>query len=184
MMHPIKNADQIRRDLIQILIDDAVACCDYQRDVYMYVDDDDNATLDLFVNVGENSWLDDGHYCLTTLREHTDQITDNFETAADLADAIGMTVQEIRQRTLDYFDRGDDFELDDVDLCDMCNYAETEHQDQLTVWMRELCDETRSNFAEQADEIIRTFNERQLLAAQNTAELMALPINQVDYIEL
>ncbi len=184
MLHPIKNADQIRRDLIQILIDDAVACCDYQRDVYMYVDDDGNAELVLFTNVGGNSWLDDDHYCLTILPEHTDQITDNFESEEQLADALDMTEQELRQRTLDYFDRGDDFELDDVDLCDMCKYAETEHQDQLTVWMRELCDETRSNFAEMADYIIRTFNERQRDAAYNTADLMSLPINQVDYIEL
>lgn len=184
MLHIIKNADQIRRDLIQILIDDAVDLPGYQRDVYMYVDDDDNATLDLFTNVGGNSWLDDDHYCLTTLPEHLDHITDYFETDADLADALGMTEQELRQRTLDYFDRGDEFEFDDVDLYDMCKYAETEHFDRLIVWMREHCDEIRSEFAEQADEIIRTFNERQLAAAQNTAELMALPINQVDYIEL
>lgn len=184
MLHIINNADQIRRDLIQILIDDVVACCDYQRDVYMYVDADDNAELELFANIGGNSWCDDGHYCLAVLHEHTDRITDNFETAADLADALDMTEHELRQRTLDYFDRDDNSDLDDVDLCDMCKYAETEHADQLTVWMREICVETRSNFAELADHIIDTFNARQLATAQNTAELMELPIDQVDYIEL
>lgn len=182
MLHIINNADQIRRDLIQILIDDAVDLPGYQRDVYMYVDADDNATLDIFVNVGGNSWLDDDHYCLTTLPEHLDQITENFETAADLADAIGMTEQELRQRTLDYFDRDD--ELDDVDWYDMRKYAETEHADQLRVWMREYCDEIRSNFADMANYIIRTFNERQHDAAYNTADLMELPINAVDYIEI
>lgn len=184
MLHIINNADQIRRELIQILIDDAVDLPGYQRDVYMYVDADGNATLDIFVNVGGNSWLDDDHYCLTTLPEHLNRITDNFEFAVDLADALDMTEQELRQRTLDYFDRGDEFEIDDVDLYDMCKYAETEHFDRLIVWMREYCDEIRSEFAKQADEIIRTFNESQFLAAQNTAELMALPINAVDYIEL
>lgn len=157
MLHTINNADQIRRDLIQILIDDAVDLPGYQRDVYMYVDADGNATLDIFVNVGGNSWLDDDHYCLTTLPEHLDRITDTFETAADLADALDMTEHELRQRTVDYFDRGEEFELDDVDWHDMCKYAETEHADQLRVWMREHCDAMRSDFAEQADEIIRTF---------------------------
>lgn len=182
MMHPIKNADQIRRDLIQILIDDAVECRNYQRDVYMYVDDDDNAVLDLFVNVGGNSWIDDDHYCLTVLREHTDQITDNFETAEELADALGMTSEDLADRTYCYLDN--DYALEELDFADMCKYAELEHADHLIVWMREHCDAMRSDFAEQADEIIRVFNERQLRAAQNTAELMALPINAVDYIEL
>lgn len=184
MMHPIKNADQIRRDLIQILIDDAVECCRYRRDVYMYVGDDDNAVLDLFTNIGGNSWRNDNHYCLMVLREHTDQITDNFETAEELAGALGMTENLLRLRTLDYFDFDDEFEPDDVDWCDMCKYAECEYADRLIVWMRERCDVMRSDFAEQADEIIRVFNERQLAAAQNTAELMEMPINQVDYFEL
>lgn len=182
MLHLIKNADQIRRDLIQILIDDAVDCCRYQRDVYMYVDDADNATLELFTNVGGNDWIDDDHYCLTVLREHTDQITDNFETAADLADALGMTEEELADDTYCYLDN--DFALEELSFADMCKYAELEQQDRLIVWMREHCDAMRSDFAEQADEIIRVFNERQLRAAQNTAELMALPINSVDFIEL
>lgn len=184
MLHIIRNADQIRRDLIQILIDDAVACCNYQRDVYMYVDGDDNATLDLFTNVGGNSWRNDDHYCIAKLSEHTDKITDYIECPDQLADALGMSEQDLRQRTLDYFDRGDEFELDDVDWYDMCKYAETEHQDRLTVWMRQLCDNSRSHFVALADNIIMVFNDRQLAAAQNTAELMELPINQVDYIEL
>ena len=182
MLHSIKNADQIRRDLIQILIDDAVDLPGYQRDVYMYVDDDDNATLDLFTNVGGNSWLDDSHYCLTTLPEHLDHITDYFETAADLADALGMTEEELADDTYCYLDN--DYALEELSFADMCKYAETEHFDRLIVWMREHCDEIRSEFAEQADEIIREFNERQFLAAQNTAELMGLPINAVDFIEL
>lgn len=182
MMHSIKNADQIRRDLIQILIDDAVECCRYRRDVYMYVGDDDNAVLDLFTNVGGNSWRNDNHYCLAVLREHTDQITDNIETAEELAEALGMTAEDLADRTYCYLDN--DYALEELNFADMRLYAEREHADRLIVWMREHCDAMRSDFAEQADEIIRTFNERQLRAAQNTAELMELPINAVDYIEL
>lgn len=69
-MFTINNYNEVVENLAELLkqfdIDESM----YQTDVYMYVDENGNATLDTFVNVGGNSWLDDNHYTIYTDKEH------------------------------------------------------------------------------------------------------------------
>lgn len=103
----IKNRAEIVEKLAEILHQFDVKHTNYQEDVYMYVDDNGNAKLDTFVNVGGNSWLDDNHY--TLYRKHewcSGKINpeEMFSTIEDFADYLELTKDELIKAAADYFE--------------------------------------------------------------------------------
>ena len=57
----LRNADELRDEFIEILKQFDKDLNEYQTDVYLYVDENNNGEWYLFTNVGGNSWLNDDH---------------------------------------------------------------------------------------------------------------------------
>ena len=106
-MKEIKNIEEITAKLAEMLKQFDIELNRYQTDVYLYIDENGTATLDTFVNVGGNSWINDDHYTLYRDKEHFDTIYDTFTTVAELADAAGIDMQTIEHKFGDCADWAD-----------------------------------------------------------------------------
>lgn len=60
----------IRPDLIRILEDLERVRMPYQTDIYLYFTEDGEPYLTTFINIGGNSWLNDDHIKLWSIRPH------------------------------------------------------------------------------------------------------------------
>lgn len=162
----INNYDEVVDELSEIMRDFDKARNQYHTDVYIYFDDNMNGTLDTFTNVGGNSWLDDDHYVLYTDKPHYDD--DNFstfQTIPDLADALGMSEDELIEQA--YMASGlaeDGYDISDVDYSDVQEYIKNndELSDRLT---DAYCDYIDNSFYDDyipvAQEIVDGFIEMQ-----------------------
>lgn len=154
----IENTEEIRQRLTEMLMEDAKEMCGYQRDIYMYIDDNGRASLEWFINVGGNSWLDDDHIRLHVCREHYEGIEDSIEDTKMLAEIIDMTDAELADHV------SEDMEIDreDVDYDDCFRWAFASYADQIHEWYDDCIEDARSDYANQADEILRDHNRYQL----------------------
>lgn len=96
-MKELKNRETVIERLVEMLKAFDKEMHNYQTDVYLYIDADGNGTLDEFVNVGGNSWLNDNHYVLYTDKEHTETLADWYSeySTKTIAEIIGLTEQEL-----------------------------------------------------------------------------------------
>lgn len=113
----LRNYGEILDEFADILKQFDRKCNKYHTDVYLYIDEDTNkGILDLFQNVGGRSWIDDDHICIYTDYPHEENAVDNsFVTIDELADAIGLTEDELIRMTAEYF--GYDEDEIDFSLC-------------------------------------------------------------------
>lgn len=149
----IENTEEIRQRLTRMLMDDASDMCRYQRDIYMYIDEDGQAQLDWFVNVGGNSWIDDDHFLLYVCRQHYEGIEDSIEGTAMLADILGLTDAELADVVcLDY-----EIKREDLDADDCFRWAFDRFGDRLREWYEECIEDAASDYEDEADEILRSF---------------------------
>ncbi len=70
----IKNRNQIIEELAGIMLQADLDHNNYQTDIYLYLSEDGTATLDEYINVGGNSWLNDDHYLLWIDKPHYEDI--------------------------------------------------------------------------------------------------------------
>lgn len=150
----IENTEEVRQRLTQMLMDDASEMCRYQRDIYMYIDEDGQARLDWFVNVGGYSWIDDDHFLLYRCREHYDDIFDSIDGIPHLADILEISSP---QSLILYVSRSLDISPDEVDFSDCCRYASDNCMDTVRAWYEQSIEDAASDYADQADEIMRAF---------------------------
>lgn len=94
-MSTIKNREEITEALAHMLRMFDMELRNYQTDVYMYIDGSGVASLEEFVNVGGNSWLDDAHITIYSDREHYNTHVEAFEDAETLAEAAGITMEDV-----------------------------------------------------------------------------------------
>lgn len=116
----IKNRETVIEKLAEMLKQFDIDRNKYQTDVYMYVDEKGNATLDTFTNVGGNSWLDDDHYTIYSDKEHHESVSDFFQTIEEFADALEISVEELKSKTAEYRK----IELDEVDYSEVQIYVD------------------------------------------------------------
>lgn len=122
-MRIIKNRDAILDELTEMLKNFDMEMNKYQTDVYLYYDEEDRtAELDTFVNVSENSWLNDDHYTIYTDRMHTDNFFDFYSSVDEIAEAVGLTKEQLIEQAALYHD----YTIDDVDTYDVCRYIESD----------------------------------------------------------
>ena len=57
----LNNYEEVVDELVDLMVRLDAEVPDYQVDIYLYVDEDRNGSLDTFVNVGGNSWIEDDH---------------------------------------------------------------------------------------------------------------------------
>lgn len=161
----LKNSDALYEEFVEMLKQFDKDKNSYQTDVYLYVDDNMNGTLDTFVNVGGNSWLNDDHYVLYRDKEHYNDWSDFFQTEGDIAEALGLTEKGLILRTLSYMKKeyGDnDLDIDDVTYEEIRRYiTDTGLDDKLIEAENEYIDDNTSDYYDKANEVIRYFNEMQ-----------------------
>jgi len=170
----IKNRDEIVEQLTNLLKAFTVCPCDYQRDIYLYLDANGCAKLDVFVNPGGNSWRNDDHHTIyTDMGVGTDlfgdEVYDVFEDwgFADYAEVLGVSAEELMQKTAAnsmWYDDDDEvsecaFLLDEFKRAVEC-YEEgfEEYYEKLCEYRKEcIYDDPNGFFTDWAEGIIANF---------------------------
>lgn len=116
----IKNADEITEELAELLIGYTSRLrVDYDTDIYAYYNERTReVTLDEFINVGGNSWLDDDH--ITIYRDHqkNEDIFDTYNNKEDLAAALDISEAELTAQVAAYRDE----DPEDLNFYDYAQY--------------------------------------------------------------
>lgn len=156
----IKNREEIIEQLTKMLMQFDKDCNKYQTDVYLYYDkENQTAKLDTFVNVGGNSWLDDDHHTIYTDREHYDDgVFSYYQQSTEIAEALKMSEEEFGAKIRQYYNMD---ENENPDWYEICKFAKSndEYMEKLTANYNDIIDEMRSEYAENAERIIREFEE-------------------------
>lgn len=159
----IKNRKEIIEQLTEMLMQfDKDANTSYQTDVYLYYDEENQtATLDTFVNVGGNSWLNDDHYTIYTDKEHYDgDMWSFYQSIEELAEYAEISLDELREKVIEHLklndDEKEDFELDYYEAREYFK-ANEEYMEKLQEALDEYIDSIRSDYVENAEEIISRF---------------------------
>ena len=120
----INNVDVIIEELKNMLMNFAKEMNKYHTDVYMYLDEKRNGRLKEFVNVGNNSWLDDDHITIYTDNPHYEDVFDVFLTIDEIANCVNMSERELKILTAKYFDIDED-DIDDITYHDVTDYVKS-----------------------------------------------------------
>lgn len=162
----IKNREEIIEELTELLMQFDKDCNQYQTDVYLYFDRDTNtATLDTFVNVGGNSWLNDDHYTIYCDREHHEDWSDYYCNRGDFAWGLDMSVEDFDKEVLDFLNLDDDEKVDyEIEGYDELSYvtSRNDYRDKLKSVYEDSVEEHRPEYAERAEAIFE-LNEDVLL---------------------
>lgn len=162
-MKELKNREEVVEQLTDMLIDFDKSLNQYQTDVYLYYEDEtQTATLDTFVNVGGNSWLDDDHYTIYRDREHYDGWEDYFCNAGDFAWGLDMSSEDFDREVCEYLKQ--DYEVEEgyePEWYEKRDYIRTrdDYMEKLINVFKQSVDENRANYAEQAEQIISEWEE-------------------------
>ena len=162
--YDLKNADALRDEFVDMLMNFDKKANPYNTDVYLYVNEDTNTgELYEFVNVGGNSWLDDDHYTIYTDKQHYEDVFEFFEDESQIADALNMTLDDLKEEALVALDMQDDYWIDEIGYSEIRQYVKEneEYMDILSDAYDDAIDDMYSEYAEKADDIIDYFNEKQ-----------------------
>lgn len=124
----LRNEDEIISQLEEILKQNSIEMPQYQVDIYLYIDENGIGTLETFTNVGGNSWLNDDHYTVHCMGQHYESVIDTFQSVDEIADAIGISMDELLEEVAVSCDYED---VDDVDYYDVARYAEDVYEDEI-----------------------------------------------------
>lgn len=114
----LRNAEELRNELVEVLIRHDINRYPYQTDIYLYEDEDGSGRLVEFENVSGNSWLDDDHMLVTEIHQRYDSIYDYCEgDIGTLAAWCGVEASELINQVADWL--GNEHETDDVILGDV-----------------------------------------------------------------
>lgn len=101
----INNYDEIHDELVEMMIDLDVDQCEFEIDIYLYIDDEGNGELYQFENPGGNSWLDDDHITLYSAGPHYDDFWPDDEDGNPIPEEEYRNyLEEFRT---EYIDRAD-----------------------------------------------------------------------------
>lgn len=155
----IKNREAIVEELTEMLIQFDKDCNEYQTDVYAYYDEEtQTVTLDTFVNVGGNSWLDDDHMTIHSDKEHYDKPIMFFQTIEELAYALEITESDLKKEAAIFC------EIDEEDVewneCYDLIKRNDEYMDKIECAYADYVEEHHPDYAENAEEIIRQYENR------------------------
>lgn len=159
--YDLKNADALRDEFVDMLMDFDKRPNEYQTDVYLYVNEDGTGELYEFPNVGGNSWLDDDHYTLYSDKQHYEDVLDWYQDEYEIAEALGKTEDELKEEALVALDLQDDYSIDEIGYKEVIEYVKTneEYMDLLFDAYDDVIDGMLSEYEDKADEIIDYFNQ-------------------------
>lgn len=163
MKREIVNRDAIVEQLTELLMKFDKECNQYQTDVYLYFDRDTNtATLDTFVNVGGNSWLNDDHYTIYCDREHHEDWSDYYCNNGDFAWGLDMSVEDFNKEVFDFLNLDDDERADyDIERYDGYRYVTSrdDYCEKLIAVYEDYIDEQGAEYRTKAEEIIENLED-------------------------
>ena len=173
-MKELKNREELVEQLTEMLMDFAKDCNQYQTDVYLYYDEEtQTATLDTFINVGGNSWLDDDHYTIYHDTEHYENWRDYYCNDGDFAWGLDMSNDDFEKEVIEYLNLDDDEKEDyQIQYIDAYNYviSRDDYMDKLIELYKESIEENRADYVEQAEQIISDWEEETEREEQIKAE--------------
>lgn len=166
-MIKIKNYETIIEELTEMLMKFDKECNRYQTDVYLYYNEETQiASLDTFVNVGGNSWLDDDHYTIYRDKEHFNGVLDWYEDFWQIAEFLDISEEQLRSEIIQHFDLDED-EAEDLERSDsyVDDYLKTrdDYMETLTTAFNDGIEEMRSEYLEKAEGIMNSFFEEMKL---------------------
>ena len=157
MEKKIINRDAIVEQLTELLMTFDKECNQYQTDVYLYFNTDTNtATLNTFVNVGGNSYLNDDHYTIFVDKEHHEDWRDFFYDDG-FAEWLDISVEDFNKEVFDFLNLDDDERADyEIEFDDEYDYimSRDDYRDKLLAVYDGYIDEHRAEYVERAKEII------------------------------
>lgn len=127
----LKNEDEVKDQLYDFIMGDELALYRYQIDLYLYIDENGIGRITDFQNPGGNSWLDDEHWVVCKIGNHTERPIDTFQTIDEIADAIGKSEQALKQEVAEKY-LGEDYTADDVDYSDVYSYVLENYEDAIS----------------------------------------------------
>lgn len=155
MILKIKNDTDIIEEFTDILMDFDKIRNQYQTDVYLYYDNDtQTARLELFENIGGNSWKDDDHYVLYRDKAHyDDDFTFYFDSVSSIAERLDLEENKL----LEMVEKK--MEIQNADYSDICTYIKSDKacMDKMEEAVCNLIDNSRTEYFEQAENIFRDF---------------------------
>lgn len=122
-INDIKNLDEIREKLEEMLINFDVELNNYHTDIYLYFDEETKkAKLSLFENPGGNSWINDDHYKIYTDAPHFESIFDYYgqtepEEIEYFAELLEKSIDDLKAEAADF----NNCDLNDVEQVEIEN---------------------------------------------------------------
>lgn len=124
----IKNYDEIANELAKLFVQFEKDMNEFQTNVYLYVDENTKtASLDIVANVDGNPRLGDDYVTMYRDEKHDESIYDYFDSIADIAEALDMSVEELVQAVKDDihskgYEITDDVEIEPHDVEEYLSY--------------------------------------------------------------
>ena len=157
-MMEIANRDEILDELIELLMKFDIERNHYQTDVYLYLDENNNARLETFVNVGGNSWLDDDHYTIYTDKEHyDDDIRSYVCNTDDFAYFLDIPYEDFEKEVKAYSDIEEDDDILYEDAYDYVCSKEEYYKKIDDIYINKIINEHNDEYYEKAEEILTDF---------------------------
>lgn len=151
----IKNREELVNELVEMLMQFDKDCNSYQTDVYFYYNNkDQTGSLDTFVNVGGNSWLDDDHMTIHTDKEHYDDGAYSwYQSENEIADTLEISVEQLIKEAKEYCGYEDDEEIPYYEIEKYVQSVEA-YSDKLWEAYYEAIEDMAADYEERAEEII------------------------------
>lgn len=166
-MATIKNMNEVLEIIVDMMMTHDKQHTSYQQDIYLYFHDDGTAAVELFVNVGGNSWLNDNHYTVMRLMPTNTTWTDYYQCIDDIANGLGCDKQTLKERAAAWLcETGWQYDVDDIDYSDIYDFIKAHPMllDTLEDGVAEQIEEQRSEYAERAqmalDAVLEEIDER------------------------
>lgn len=123
------NAADVLDAIVNAKMDHDAACCGYQEDIYLYIDDTGIGEIYIFPNVGGNSWLDDDHITVCCMSEYVGDWTDTFTTEDAIASALDCSYEHLIESVREWMEAttGDQYDQDEIKYNDVYDYVQA-HQ--------------------------------------------------------
>lgn len=151
----IKNRTELIHNLADLIAENESLLLPYQVDIYAYYDNETGIVeLSEFTNVGGNSWLNDDHYTIYVVKQSCNTVSDYYENASDMAEAIGKDINTLRAETAEDLD----CDLEYVEDSDIKHYIMQHYEEEITRAFREwYMSEYEGQFLERAMEAVSEY---------------------------
>lgn len=165
----IKNREGIVRELADMLHQFDKELNDYITDVYAYYDEEEKTvTLDTFINVGGNSWLNDNHITIYRDDNHIDEPIDVFDTIEDIAEVVGIKKNDLIKKIA----TEEELDEDEVDYYKVARYATENYEEKIQAAYEDKLDlDSGINYIERAEEIIDEYEKEYEYEKENDIPL-------------